>query len=83
MRGFYASPLFLEARFLITAIVGGYMLVNLLNLLLFHITEGLGQAGATAVVVPPMVTAMIYGIVPTARRLSRNRRASPSAASQT
>ena len=83
MRGFYASPLFLEARFLITAIVGGYMLVNLLNLLLFHITEGLGQAGATAVVVPPMVTAMIYGIVPTARRLSRNRRASPSAASRT
>lgn len=82
MRGFYASPLFLEARFLITAIVGGYMLVNLLNLLLFHVTEGLGQAGATAVVVPPMVTAMIYGIVPTARRLSRSRRESSSAAGE-
>ncbi|MGV1759109.1 hypothetical protein ACQZ6F_22540 [Rhizobium sp. A22-96] len=82
MRRFFSSTLFLEARFLITAIAGGYMLVNALNLLLFHVTEGLGQAGATAVVVPPMVTAMIYGIVPTARKLSRNRRESPSAASE-
>lgn len=70
MRGFCSSQFFLEARFLIIAIAGGYILVNLLNLLLFRVTEGLGQAGATAIVVPPMVTAMIYGIVPLARRLS-------------
>jgi hypothetical protein len=40
------------------------------HLLLFRVSEGLGQAGATAIMVPPMETAMIYGIVPLARRLS-------------
>jgi hypothetical protein len=58
------------SRFLGTAMIGGYAVINTLNLLLFRLTEGLGQAIASAVTIPPMVVTMIYVVIPLARRLS-------------
>ncbi|EJB01454.1 antibiotic biosynthesis monooxygenase (ABM) superfamily enzyme [Rhizobium sp. BK619] len=70
MINFRPSPLLSTARFLGAAIIGAYIVLNALNILLFRLTEGLGQAGASAITVPPMVVAMLYVVVPLARKLS-------------
>jgi antibiotic biosynthesis monooxygenase (ABM) superfamily enzyme len=73
MRDFRLSKIVFKIRFLGTAILGAYAVVNTLNLLLFRLIEGLGHAAASAITIPPMVVTMIYVVIPLARRLSQNK----------
>ncbi len=55
-------------RFLSTAILGAYVVINALMVLLRPLTRGLPQLGMTAIIVPPMVLAMVFLVIPVARR---------------
>lgn len=58
-------------RFLAATTVGAYLVINLLMVLLRPITRGLPQLGMTALIVPPMVLAMVYLVIPAARRVAQ------------
>jgi antibiotic biosynthesis monooxygenase (ABM) superfamily enzyme len=59
-----------QLKFLSAAILGAYLVINALMLALGPLTRGLPQLGMTAVIVPPMVLAMVYLVIPAARRAS-------------
>lgn len=57
-----------KARFLGAAMVGAYAVINLLMLALKPFTHGMAPIGSTAILVPPMVLAMVYVVIPLAKR---------------
>ncbi|MGX5734200.1 hypothetical protein [Bosea thiooxidans] len=62
-----------RARFLSVATAGAYAAINLLLALLAPFTQGWPTLGVTAVAVPPMVLAMVYGVIPIAFRFGSPR----------
>jgi hypothetical protein len=56
-------------RFAATAMIGAYLVINLLLALVAPLTPGWPLPALTAVVVPPMVLAMIHLVIPLARRV--------------
>jgi uncharacterized membrane protein AbrB (regulator of aidB expression) len=60
-------------RFLAIAIVGAYAAINLLLAVLAPLTAGWPIFGVTALAVPPMVLAMVYGVIPVAFRFGAPR----------
>lgn len=60
-------------RFLAVATGGAYAAINLLLALLAPLTQGWPTLGVTAVAVPPMVLAMVYGVIPIAFRFGSPR----------
>ena len=61
-----------QLQFLAAAILGAYIVINLLMFVLGPITREFSQLGMTAVVVPPMVLAMVFLVIPVARRVTQN-----------
>ena len=57
-------------RFLAAAMIGAYVVINALLLALKPLTEGMRPLAFTAILVPPMVLAMVYVVIPLARRAS-------------
>lgn len=55
-------------RFLVAAMIGAYLVINLLMLALKPFVQGMHPFGSTAVLVPPMVLAMVYLVIPIAKR---------------
>jgi antibiotic biosynthesis monooxygenase (ABM) superfamily enzyme len=55
-------------RFLGAAMVGAYLVINLLMFLLRPVVEGMHPFASTALLVPPMVLAMVYVVIPVAKR---------------
>jgi len=55
-------------RFIAVATVGAYISINALLALVLPFTHGWPIYAVTAVVVPPMTIAMIYVVIPLARR---------------
>ncbi|QEL23405.1 hypothetical protein FQV39_13080 [Bosea sp. F3-2] len=60
-------------RFLAVATAGAYGAINLLLALLAPVTQGWPTLGVTALAVPPMVLAMVYGVIPIAFRFGSPR----------
>lgn len=58
-------------RFLSAAILGAYVVINLLMFVLGPLTRDWPQLGMTAVIVPPMVLAMVFLVIPIARRTTQ------------
>ncbi len=58
-----------HGRFLAAAISGAYVILNALMTVAAPLTRGWPVYGVTAVTAPPMVTAVVYLVVPLARRL--------------
>ncbi|RAI42861.1 hypothetical protein [Rhodoplanes roseus] len=56
-------------RFVAIAMVGAYVVINTLLALVSPLTAGWPFPALTAVVVPPMVIAMIHLVIPIARRV--------------
>jgi hypothetical protein len=61
-------PLLAKSRFLGTAMAGAYAVLNVLLAVLAPLTEGWPTYGTTALAVPPMVLAMVYVVIPLARK---------------
>jgi antibiotic biosynthesis monooxygenase (ABM) superfamily enzyme len=59
---------FARFRFLAVAMLGAYLSLNLLLALLSPVTAQWPTVAVTALAVPPMVLAMVYLIIPLARR---------------
>lgn len=59
---------FARLRFLGVAMLGAYVVLNLLLALLAPVTAHWSTPALTAVAVPPMVLAMVYLVIPLARR---------------
>lgn len=57
-----------RARFLGTTMLGAWVALNAVMMLLKPITRGMTPLLSTAIIVPPMVLAMVYLIIPIARR---------------
>ncbi len=55
------SRLSSRLRFLVIAIIGAYAAINLVLAMLAPFTAGWPIFGVTALAVPPMVLAMVYG----------------------
>lgn len=55
-------------RFLGATMVGAYAVLNILMLLLKPVTSGMPPLASTALLVPPMVLAMVYLVIPMAKR---------------
>lgn len=55
-------------RFLGATMVGAYAVLNILMLLLKSVTSGMPPLASTALLVPPMVLAMVYLVIPMAKR---------------
>jgi len=55
-------------RFLLATMAGAYVALNALMFVLRPITQGMTPLISTAILVPPMVLAMVYLIIPVARR---------------
>lgn len=55
-------------RFLVAAMAGAYLVINGLMVLLEPLTHGMTPIAFTAVLVPPMVLAMVYVVIPLAKR---------------
>lgn len=55
-------------RFLGTLMIGAYLVLNALMLALRPITHGMTPLLSTALLVPPMVIAMVYLVIPIAKR---------------
>lgn len=55
-------------RFLGATMLGAYLVLNLLMLALRTITRGMPPLLSTALLVPPMVLAMVYVVIPVAKR---------------
>ncbi|MGY6248701.1 hypothetical protein ACXIUS_14215 [Bosea thiooxidans] len=69
----FPSRLASRLRFLIVAIVGAYAAINVLLAVLAPLTVGWPTFGVTALAVPPMVLAMVYGVIPVAFRFGTPR----------
>jgi hypothetical protein len=67
------SRLSSRLRFLVIAIVGAYAAINLVLAMLAPFTAGWPIFGVTALAVPPMVLAMVYGVIPIAFRFGAPR----------
>jgi len=67
------SRLTSRLRFLVVAILGAYAAINLLLAVLAPLTAGWPIFGVTALAVPPMVLAMVYGVIPIAFRFGAPR----------
>ncbi|HLH93056.1 MAG TPA: hypothetical protein VKX28_31925 [Xanthobacteraceae bacterium] len=63
------SPLIARCRFLAAAMLGAYVVLNALLAAVTPITVHWPVYGVTALTIPPMVLAMIYLVIPLARRL--------------
>lgn len=55
-------------RFLAATMVGAYLALNAVMYALAPLTRGMPPLASTAIVVPPMVLAMVYLIIPLAKR---------------
>jgi hypothetical protein len=55
-------------RFLGVLMVGAYLILNVLMLALKPVTHGMTPFLSTALLVPPMVLAMVYVVIPVAKR---------------
>lgn len=55
-------------RFLAVTMLGAYIAINIIMMALKPVTSGMAPLVSTAIVVPPMVMAMVYVIIPIARR---------------
>ncbi|MBX3134530.1 MAG: hypothetical protein KF689_14200 [Gemmatimonadaceae bacterium] len=64
-------PLPAQLKFLAAANIGAYLVINVLMLVLGPVTRGLSQFGMTAIIVPPMVLAMVFLVMPIARRAAQ------------
>ncbi len=62
---------FAHSRFVATTMIGAYLIINALLAVIAPLTAGWPTAGMTAIVVPPMVLAMIHIVIPLARRAGR------------
>jgi hypothetical protein len=62
------SVLLARCRFLAVAMLGAYVVLNVLLVAVAPITAHWPIYGVTAVTVPPMVLTMIYLVIPIARR---------------
>jgi len=67
------SRLASRLRFLVVATVGAYAAINLVLAALAPFTAGWPIFGVTALAVPPMVLAMVYGVIPVAFRFGAPR----------
>lgn len=67
------SRLSSRLRFLVIAIIGAYAAINLVLAMLAPFTAGWPIFGVTALAVPPMVLAMVYGVIPIAFRFGAPR----------
>ncbi|MGO4405799.1 hypothetical protein AB4Z10_16235 [Bosea sp. RAF48] len=67
------SRLAARLGFLAVATVGAYGAINLLLAFLAPLTQGWPTLGVTALAVPPMVLAMVYGVIPIAFRFGSPR----------
>ncbi|MDC7789296.1 hypothetical protein PQJ75_22755 [Rhodoplanes sp. TEM] len=56
-------------RFVVAAMAGAYLVINAILALVAPLTAGWSFPALTAVVVPPMVLAMIHLVIPLARRV--------------
>ena len=61
-------PILARIRFLAVAMLGAYLILNLLLALLSPLTAQWPTPAVTALAVPPMVLAMVYLVIPLARR---------------
>jgi len=59
---------FAQVRFLAALMIGAYVILNTLMMALEPFTHGMTPLLSTAVVVPPMVLAMVYVVIPIAKR---------------
>lgn len=57
-----------KLRFLGAAMIGAYVTINVLMFALRPVTQGMSPFASTALLVPPMVLAMVYLVIPVARR---------------
>ncbi|HVZ47506.1 MAG TPA: hypothetical protein VG916_01870 [Gemmatimonadaceae bacterium] len=57
-----------KIRFLAVTMAGAYVVLNALMLLLRPLTSGMAPLASTALLVPPMVLAMVYVVIPVAKR---------------
>jgi hypothetical protein len=57
-----------QLRFLAAVMLGAYVAINGLMLILAPIMRGMTPLASTAVLVPPMVLAMVYVVIPIAKR---------------
>ncbi len=73
MTASFASRLASRLRFLVVATVGAYAAINLVLAVLAPFTAGWPTLGITALAVPPMVLAMVYGVIPIAFRFGSPR----------
>ena len=65
-----ASPsLIARLRFLAGAMLGAYLVLNLLLAVAVPLIGPMPLYCTTAITVPPMVLAMVYAVIPAARRL--------------
>lgn len=69
----FLSRLASRLRFLIVSTVGAYAAINLVLAMLAPFTAGWPIFGVTALAVPPMVLAMVYGVIPIAFRFGAPR----------
>jgi hypothetical protein len=65
------AALLARARFFAIAMLGAYLLINLILALAAPIIHDWPLYGATAIAVPPMVIAMVQFVIPLARRFER------------
>lgn len=70
---FSFSRLASRLRFLSVATVGAYAAINIVLSALAPLTAGWPILGVTALAVPPMVLAMVYGVIPVAFRFGAPR----------
>lgn len=57
-----------KLRFLGATMIGAYITINALLFALRPFTQGMSPFASTALLVPPMVLAMVYLVIPAARR---------------
>lgn len=63
------SPLITRCRFLAAAMLGAYAVLNALLAAVAPVTVHWPVYGVTALTIPPMVLAMVYLVIPLARRV--------------
>ena len=62
------SPFIVRCRFLAAAMLGAYVVLNTLLAAVAPLTAHWPIYGVTALTIPPMVLAMVYLVIPLARR---------------
>jgi len=58
-----------KIKFLLLAMIGAYLSLNLLHFALAPLIDHWSGLAASAVVVPPMVLSMVYLVIPVAKKL--------------